>query len=346
VISSGMDQVRLSISGQVNRGLMLVDDGGSTSLFNIDNNASSSRLRAIGEAQPMDRVTVGGALEVEFRVNNSFTVSQDDRKRIDDITAFRNRRVEVYFEHSDYGRLWLGQGWTASEFVSEQDLSGTAVAGYSDPRVMGGGMFFRDRDTGQLSDVNLRSVVDNMDGFGRDTRIRYDTPRLAGFQLRTSLVGNDAWDVALNHSGKVGPVQIAGMVAYADFDRRGTAPSFDNLFAGSVSFLHDSGANLTLAAATMERKGPGSDPAFYYGKLGYLADFFPIGKTALSIDYHQTDDLAASGDRGRAYGLQAVQNLDSWGTELYVNLRNHELDRPGRRFDDLLIGMVGARVRF
>jgi hypothetical protein len=180
-VASGSEAVKLAISGQVNRALMVVGDGGDTSLLNVDNNASSSRIRAIGEARPMDKVIAGGALEVEFRVNNSFTVSQLDSKSIDDISAFRNRRVEVYFEHEDFGRVWLGQGWTATEFVAEQDLSGTAVAGYSDPRVMGGGMFFRNRDTGELSDIRLLDVVDNMDGFGRDVRIRYDTPRFAGF---------------------------------------------------------------------------------------------------------------------------------------------------------------------
>jgi hypothetical protein len=325
---------------------MVVGDGGDTSLLNVDNNASSSRLRAIGEARPMDKVIAGGALEVEFRVNNSFTVSQLDSKAIDDISAFRNRRVEVYFEHEDFGRLWLGQGWTATEFVAEQDLSGTAVAGYSDPRVMGGGMFFRDRDTGALSDIRLLDVVDNMDGFGRDVRLRYDTPRFAGFQLRTSVVRDEAIDVALNHESKIGPVQVAAMVGWANFSQRTDDPTFDNLLAGSASFLHDSGVNLTVAAGTMDRIAPGSDPVFYYGKLGYLADFFPIGRTALSIDYHQTDDLALPGDTARAYGVQAVQNLADWGTEFYFNVRNHELDRPGRSFNDLLIGMVGARVRF
>jgi hypothetical protein len=345
-IASGRDDVRLAISGQVNRGLMVVDDGSDTTLFNIDNNASSSRIRAIGEARPTDGLLVGGALEFEFRVNNSFTVSQRDRKAIDDISAFRNRRVEVYFDHDNLGRVWLGQGWTATEFVAEQDLSGTALAGYSDPRVMGGGMFFRDKDTGELSDVRLLDVVDNMDGFGRDTRIRYDTPRLAGLQLRTSLVRDDAVDVALNYEGQLGPVQVAAMVGYANFSRRSESPTFDDLFAGSISVLHDTGINLTLAAGTMDRIGPGSSPNFHYAKLGYQRGFFPIGNTALSVDYHQTDDLQVPGDRARAWGVQAVQTVDGWGTELYLNLRNHELKRPGRRFDDLLIGMVGARVRF
>ena len=202
-MASGSERVKLSISGQVNRSLVVVGDGGETTLFNVDNNASSSRVGFIGEARPADKVTIGSAIEVEFRVNNSFTVSQNDRNATD-TAAFRNRRIEIFGQHDDFGRLWLGQGWTATEFIAEQDLSGTAVAGYSDPRVMGGGIFFRDSDTGELDDgaggrgrTRLSDVVDNMDGFGRDTRLRYDTPIWNGLQLRTSVVNDGALDAAL-----------------------------------------------------------------------------------------------------------------------------------------------------
>lgn len=350
VIESGSDAVKLSISGQINRGLMIVDDGDDTRLFNIDNNASSSRIRAIGEARPSPGVLIGSALEVEFRVNNSFTVSQFDR-RSTDTSAFRNRRVEVYAENESLGRLWLGMGWTATEAVSEQDLSGTAVAGYSDPRVMGGGMFFRDKDTGELSDIRMNQVADNMDGFGRDTRVRYDTPRFGGLQLRTSVVNDGAVDVALNYSSKLGPANLSAMVGWANFSERSTgAAEFDDLVAGSASVLLDEGPlkglNATIAAARMDRIGPGSNAEFHYAKLGYQGDFFRSGKTALSIDFHQTDDRLQSGDRLRAYGFQAVHTIDNWGTDLYLNVRNHEFDRPGRDFDDLTIGMAGARVRF
>lgn len=349
-IQSGSDTVKLSISGQINRGLMIVDDGDDTRLFNIDNNASSSRIRAIGEARPAPGVIIGSALEVEFRVNNSFTVSQFDR-RSTDTSAFRNRRVEVFAERENLGRLWLGMGWTATEFVSEQDLSGTALAGYSDPRVMGGGMFFRDSDTGELSDIRMNQVADNMDGFGRDTRIRYDTPRFGGLQLRTSVVNDGAVDVALNYSAKLGPANVAAMVGWANFSERSLgAATFDDLIAGSASVLLEDGPlkglNATIAAARMDRIGDGSDPEFRYIKLGYQGDFFRSGKTALSVDFHQTDDLRQSGDRLRAYGFQAVHTIDNWGTDLYLNVRNHEFDRSGRNFDDLTIGMVGARVRF
>lgn len=349
-ILSGMDEVRLSISGQINRALMVADDGDEVSLFNADNNASSSRVRFIGEASPAERLVVGAALETEFRVNNTFTVSQDDSQGPPDATAFRNRRVEVYADHEGYGKVWLGMGWTATEFVAEQDLSGTALAGYSDPRVMGGGILFRDRDSGELGNTSLADVVDNMDGFSRDTRLRYDTPRFHGFQLRTSVVNQEGIDASLWYHRTIGRVQVASGIGWANANRNGPDPAFDDVISGSLSLLDASGWNITLAAGTKERIDDDvndEDPTFHYSKLGYQTVFFPsLGRTSLSVDWHRSEDQAQDGDSVDVYGAQAVQNIDRVGTELYLNVRNNELSREGARFEDTLIGMVGARVRF
>ena len=90
----------------------------------------------------------------------------------------------------------------------------------------------------------------------------------------------------------------------------------------------------------------GDDPVFYYAKLGYQRDFFAFGKTALSVDVHQTNDQQEEGDEARAIGFQFVQNVDDWGMDAFFNFRNHSLERDGRSFDDLNIAMIGARVRF
>ena len=348
-ITSGMDDVSLSISGQINRALMFADDGDEVTLFNVDGNSSSSRVRFIGEARPSQGTVVGAALETEFRVNNSFTVSQEDSKSTD-TTAFRNRRVEVYVDNEDLGKVWLGMGWTATEFIAEQDLSGTSLAGYSDPRVMGGGVRFRDRKTGELSDTRLSNVVDNMDGFGRDTRIRYDTPRFNGFQVRTSLVNEEAIDVGLWYHGDVGRVQIASGIGWANASRNSDDAVFDDIISGSVSFRDASGFSATFAAGTQDRIDTSvnsEDPTFWYTKLGYEATYFPgVGSTAVSIDWHRSEDLQQDNDRIDVYGVQAVQSIDAVGTELYANVRNNDLRRDDRSFESAVIGIVGARVRF
>ena len=71
-----------------------------------------------------------------------------------------------------------------------------------------------------------------------------------------------------------------------------------------------------------------------------------MGKTSFSIEAAREDDLAANGDEATLYGFGATQKLDDRGTELYVGIRQYELDRRGTKFDDILMGMVGVRVVF
>jgi len=77
-IVSSSDAVKLSISGQVNRAALLVEDGEDTTLLNVDNSASSSRVRFIAESTASGPWSAGAALEAEFRLNNSYTLSQLD----------------------------------------------------------------------------------------------------------------------------------------------------------------------------------------------------------------------------------------------------------------------------
>lgn len=341
---------KLSISGQINRALLWTDDGEERDLFHVDNNASSSRLRFIADPiQPTGDFNLGAAFEFEFRVNNSFTVGQSDERLVQGgsgATNFRDRRAEIWFG-GRFGTIWLGKGWTASEGSSERDLSGTGVAGYSDPGVMGGGMRFRDED-GIDGNPRVFDVLTNMDGRGRDIRLRYDTPLLTGRpQLRVSAIQGGTLDGALFYDKALSSVRIASAIAYADI--RPTTPGpHQQLGSASVSFLLDNGVSLTGAAGRRWHLGESGDrdATFAYLKLGYQRQWWPIGKTALSIDYQQTRDLMQQDDRAHAAGIQFVQHLARWNSDLYLNTRVHTLDRPGARFDDILMVMAGARVRF
>lgn len=339
-VTSGSEKVKLSISGQVNRGVLYADDGTQGDLHHVDNDASSTRVRFIGEAKPSEKMTVGAAMEVQFESNSTATVSQVGVGGTDNFTQ---RRLEIYFDHMDYGKLWLGQGWTASEGTSEVDLSGTALAGYSDTDILAGGTLFRS-STGVLSGTSVGSVLTNFDGMGRDDRLRYDTPNFAGFTGSLSIIQDEKSDVALKYSNAFGGTRIAGAIAYANTQ----GSTFEDQINGSASILLPSGLNFTLAAGSADAIAPGrNDSDFYYGKIGYRTKgISSAGTTAFSIDYHNTDDLAMNGDKADSIGLQAVQNVDDWGTEFYLGLRQYSLDRAGSSFDDVLGVLAGARVKF
>ena len=58
------------------------------------------------------------------------------------------------------------------------------------------------------------------------------------------------------------------------------------------------------------------------------------------------DDPAATGDEFTSYGIFVVQKIDKIATELYLGVRNHELDRVGQNFDDIFAVLGGARIKF
>lgn len=342
-MQSGMDQVRLTISGQVNRGILLTDDGEDTEAFFVDNDNSSTRIRLLGDARLNDDITAGTVIEVQFESNSTADVSQDNQRNAGP-NNFTERKLELFFDSETYGRIWLGQGDTASNGTSEQDLSGIAVVGYSGISDLAGGIQFVDGD-GNLSGVTIGDTFNNFDGLSRDDRVRYDTPSFHGAKLSGSVVADDRWDLAATYSRKLlGEHDFQAAVAYADADS-----DFDQV-NGSASVLLGGpvpGINLTVAAGQRDfDEGGRNNGNFVYGKVGYLFEPFTIGSTAVAIDYYYGEDVDTDGDESTSIGLLAVQNVDPIGTELYAGYRNYDLDRDGENFDDVNALLVGARVKF
>ena len=113
----------------------------------------------------------------------------------------------------------------------------------------------------------------------------------------------------------------------------------------SASILHDSGFNLTGAYGQRDIDGSTRDPVFWYAKVGYIMK--GDGRsTAFSIDYASAEDVETLGDEFTSYGVAVVQKFDKIGTEFYLGVRNHELDRVGENFDDILAVLGGVRIKF
>ena len=105
-VVSGNDEIKLSISGQINRALLVSEDGEQTKVFFVDNDNASSRLHFEGSGQINDDLSAGAVLEVELRSNSTQAVSQDDEST--GSASFEDRKVEVYFDSARLGRVWLG----------------------------------------------------------------------------------------------------------------------------------------------------------------------------------------------------------------------------------------------
>ncbi len=342
----GDDGNYVELYGQINKGLLIFDDGASTlGYFPVDNANSSSRvgIRLLGTTS--QGWSFGGNLEWEWNPYSTNYVNQLNRDDFDWDTNLL-RKAEVYLTSENLGKFWFGQGSMASDGTAEVDLSGTSVVGYSLVADMAGGPFFR-MDDGLLSTVEVKDAFTNYDGLSRKFRARYDTPSFAGFSLATS-VGTQivptetdvtVWDIAARYENTFDDFRVSAAIAYSE-------PGEDQeLYDGSISVLHDpTGISLTVAAAYSDKEAV--DGRYGYVKMGYQADFFDVGRTAFSVDAYYGEDIVAVGTDSTSFGAQFVQNFDYLQTEVYLGVRSYSYEETVESFDDSFAVLTGARVKF
>jgi predicted porin len=349
-VKSGYDNVQLKLYGHINRAVMSVDDGDESKVFHVDNTNSESRVGLKGKVKASESLTIGGNLEGQWQANPSDKVSMDEES----ISAeLKERKIEVYFDFKKIGKFSIGKGQMASDDSSEVDLSGTALAGNSGVADAGGGFSFYDNTPAVLAEgeeaksVTVSNVFDQMDGLSKKNRVRYDTPSLGGLSLGVSAGEKEMADAALTYSRELADgTQFKAAVAYSDPGKYYTQIN------GSASVLFGFGLNFTMAGGTRDLdKMPanGDDPTFMYGKIGYKAKIFSVGSTACSFDYGMFENVKNQDteEEGTAYGVQVVQKLSDYNTELFAAYRNFELeDNTGADYEPITLAMGGVRLKF
>lgn len=340
-VVSGNDTIKLAVSGQINRAVNIINDGRSTNLYHVDNNASNSRFRLTGTARIDDDLTLGTRIEIAVAPDVSSQVSQTSQSPG---SFFDQRWVEISLASKTFGKLSLGKGDTASNTTAEVDLSRTDLVQYSAIADIAGGMLFSESGgIRRLTTLKVSDAFKNMDGLSRQSRLRYDSPRLLGFSLAGSLVTSQRSDIALFWGGEGYGFKAAGAFAVANPRIDGSGLMYD----GSFSTLHSAtGLNLTLAGG-LQTRDTLKDAANLYAKLGWLANLTRQGYTAFGIDYTRTAHQPSNDDKGYSVGGTVVQAFEKYATELYLQYRVYSLDRrSGAAVSDMSVGTVGARVKF
>ena len=354
VITSGNDKIKLALSGQINRAVVVANDGYNSTLYHVDNTVSNSRFRLVGTAGISDDLALGTRLEVAISPDRSSAVSQQQKSLSD--TYFDQRWVEISLTSKTFGKLSIGKGDAASNTTAEVDLSKTDVIQYASITDMGGGFLFRGKNgaksfietgkdtSGKPVYLKVSDAFSSFDGLSRQSRLRYDSPSLYGFSLAGSLVSNQRSDLALFWGGQGYGFKGAGAFAVSN----PKLASAGLLYDGSFSLLHSAtGLNLTLSGA-LQQYTTRKDATNLYAKLGWLANLTSLGYTAFGVDYTRSQDLAQSGDKGYSVGAAVVQAFEKYATELYFQYRIFSLDRAAGTTPvaDINIGTFGARVKF
>ena len=335
----------LKLSGQVSRAVMYVDDGNESEVFHVDGDNTSTRWRLQGTGKVTDKFTVSMRLETQIESNASNSVTMAGSRSTISAGGFSERYADVALAYKGLGKLYLGQGDPASNGTAEISLSGLSVAQYVDAKVWGGGILFTDSATGAASSRSAGSAWNHHDGNSRIDRIRYDTPKFAGFMLGASHMQGDLWDIALKHAGKFGQFKTKAAIAYVDFSQ--TSATVDDQIDGSFSVLHDSGLNITVSAGKSDLKSATrNDDDHIYVQLGYIAKLTDVGTTRFGISWGNANDVGANDDDYTVWSLAVNQNLKAVGADIYAVWRNHDLDATGENLDDINVFVIGSRVKF
>ncbi|MDH3997651.1 MAG: porin [Desulfuromonadales bacterium] len=113
VLQTGNDKTKLKLYGQLNRGVLVVDDGDSANTYQVDNDHSSTRIGLKASVAATEGWSLGSRFEVEFESNSSSAVSQEEKNGVGG-NNFHERWAEI-FVNAPVGKLSLGQGDTAKK---------------------------------------------------------------------------------------------------------------------------------------------------------------------------------------------------------------------------------------
>ena len=330
LLPAGANAFEITLSGQVNRLIMNVDNGEKNGVVNADNSASGTRVRVKGHGDVGNDLTAGLYYEYQLQSNPSDKITADslDSDGIGgDVGAgdnFSNRNANIWVK-GNFGKVTLGKGSGAADGSTEVDKSGTTVIQYTSAS----GDILSSMEYGD-SGVTVGDSRSGFDGLSRNDNIRYDAAA-GDFSFAGSYGNGDKKELGAGY--KMDNLEVR--VAWWDEASSGDG---DRGAAISASWEAENGINLTGAYSGTDASDDGADdPTNIYLKLGYKT-----GKSAYGIDWSETQDLGP-GD-GSSVSLAWVY-MPMSGVEVYASYRVESLDDVDGEDDiDALVG--GARVKF
>lgn len=285
----GNRKVSLEIYGQVNEGILFWDDGGERNAYIVTNDNARTRFGFRGKAKIDKDWEAGYRIEVGIRGGNSKRTNQftDEGASNPADVGFDLRDSFWYVKHKEYGTFSLGTQASATDAITEINLSQTKdFSKYSDIEDSGLGFLLRSARNGRLTNNAIvpvgdpnsspgdngitwrRLIGDGGDQPGEGERryalVKYDSPAFKGFSVSAAWGEDDFWDVALRYAGEFAGLKVAAGLGYGRqtdgyyldtqtvcAGRDDSRPSVDqkcDQFGGSFSVIHES-TGLFLSAA-------------------------------------------------------------------------------------------------
>jgi predicted porin len=332
--------VEFSVSGHVNRAIMVVDDGVDTDVQHMEGAASGSRFRFTGSEDLGNGMTAGVNMEVGLdgathaptgdMDNQAGGGLNDDGSNKAGAAAddpVRLRQVNVYFSGA-FGKVTLGQQAYANDITQYASKDNYAwLGGIEAGCDFACGLNYRNRD-GSLSEVSLDSAI--IYSSFRNDLLRYDTPALGPAKVSVSVGNNDYQDASIEVGGDAGGFSYQ-LIAGAD-----TTDKVE--VSGAVGFAQ--GTNFSIGWARTDDEA-GQEPRLWHAQVGHNFD-----NSSVSLLYQSSNDVAANDAGGTSWGVGVGHAFPDVGVEIYASFRTWDADIPDMDLDDMNIFVVGSRIKF
>ena len=329
--------------GQLSFGVLATDNGAGSETYFAENGQSPSRLGVWYR----HKLSYGGLLKFNFETGLGLTnlseVSLDNDSLDFDYDKTALRKFEVIYASPRAGTFSLGQGSMASDGASGVDLSGTGFAHAAAIGDLGGRAELLLAD-GTGSNVVVGDVYDDLDG-PRRFRLRYDTEAWIGLTASVAAgreilrSGDDRafYDIALVYAFETAAYSAEAIVSYEWIDND------EECFLFSAGVLHtQTGLNVSFATGANEI----GDGDYAYVKIGLQHDLFAMGRTAISLEYYDGNDLGHASSKSEGFGIGGSQQIDALSLEIVGAFRRYDAALSSTQFQSIDVAMLGARWRF
>jgi uncharacterized membrane protein len=317
--------LNLKISGQINKTIGIIDNGDNDAWGVFDNSNSGSRFRFTGSQDVGNGAKMGGVWEWQWQNSSTSSATFNSAGEFSETSAtLSDRKTELYYA-AGWGKLSLGKGDGAANGTAEVDLSGTSAIDYSGGNACIIGSITYGTGVPGTTGPKVSDTYTQFDGESRNTRIRYDTPKMGWGGIAVSLGNQGLIEAAYRGSWSIGNGKLALAAGLTDTNDRtagGTTTAFSTTGGGatgtvlvsnanrernmiSASYLMGMGLNFTLSYSTQDGEaipvaagGTGVKPAkqsLTYFKVGWKK-----GKNAFSLS------LGEAKNQGPATGADAT----------------------------------------
>ena len=311
--------IEFSVSGHVNRALVLEDQDGNDNdgkLQNVDSNASASRFRFTGSEDLGNGLTAGVQMELAVLSNDSGTTRAKDGKGL---SGTGTRHANVYLS-TPGGKITLGKGSSATDTMTNAKLGGPSwLAGvtnwcaYATPK----------------SGTHTAAACQTHDP-GRQQVLRYDSPALGPATISASMGNDDYKDIKATFSGSVGDSAYDLRIGYVGENDAHD----DDIVGASGAVKFAMGTAVAVAWASTDRND-GDDNSYTYFEIDHSYGDGSVGA------YYKTGEN--DGVDGSLWGIGVGHNIGG-GATVYAGYRHIEDDTPG--FADHNLFVTGMRVTF